>query len=130
VGLGVAALVPGIPNVNALRRGVMAADRAVDAGRGFSSFGAFKRAMGSAGEGRQWHHIVEQNQVGRFGAQSIHNTDNLVSLPRGVHEQVSAFYSSKQPFTGNLTVRQWLRNQSFDEQTRFGQQVIDRFMHR
>ena len=31
------------------------------AGRGFHSFSAFKRAMGNAAEGNQWHHIVGQH---------------------------------------------------------------------
>jgi len=38
--------------------------------------------MGKAGEGKEWHHIVEQNQVGKNGItpQQIYNTKNTVAL--------------------------------------------------
>jgi len=77
-----------------------------------------------AGEGRQWHHVVEQSQVGKFGSQAIHNADNVVSIPTDIHRKISGFYSSKQPFTGDQTVRQWLGGQSFEQQRAFGQQVL------
>ena len=32
-----------------------------------SSFNALKRSLGSAGRGKQWHHIVEQCQIGKSG---------------------------------------------------------------
>lgn len=37
-------------------------------GIGYSSFSAFKKAMGPAGPGKTWHHIVEQtpNNLSRF----------------------------------------------------------------
>jgi hypothetical protein len=85
-----------------------------------------------AGDGQAWHHIVEQTpgNVERFGAEVIHNTDNLVKLPHGpglIHNQISGFYSSKQPFTGGLIVRDWLAPQSFEEQFEFGQRVLQQF---
>jgi hypothetical protein len=99
---------------------------------GYRSFSAFKRAEGVAGEGQAWHHIVEQtpSNVERFGAEAIHNTENLVKLPHGpgtIHNQISGFYSSKQPFTGGQTVRQWLSPQSFEEHAEFGQSIIQQF---
>jgi len=66
----------------------------------------------------------------RFGAETIHNTENLVQLPHGrgtIHNQISGFYSSKQPFTGGQTVRQWLSTQSFEDQAAFGRNVIQQF---
>jgi RHS repeat-associated protein len=99
------------------------------AGQGFRSFSAFKRAMGSAGEGMQWHHVVEQTpgNVARFGGEAIHNTGNLVRLEAGFHRQVSGLYSSIRPdITGStsLTVRRWLGTQSFEAQASFGQRVL------
>jgi hypothetical protein len=93
-------------------------------GRGFSSFPSLKQALGPAGEGKQWHHIVEQSQVGKFGPQAIHNTDNVVAIPRDIHEKISAYYSSKQDFAGGQIVRQWLGTQSFEQQRSFGQQIL------
>ncbi|PWG78091.1 hypothetical protein DDR33_24040 [Pararcticibacter amylolyticus] len=68
--------------------------------------------MGSAGAGKACH-IVEQTpgNINQFGAQAIHNSENLTKLPHGagtIHARVSGYYSSIQPFTGNQTVRQWL----------------------
>lgn len=100
--------------------------------QGFRSFSAFRRAMGPAGPGQAWHHIVEQTpgNLARFGPEAIHNTGNLVRLPHGagtVHARVSGFYSSiRADITGStsLTVRQWLSTQSFDAQFAFGQRAL------
>ena len=40
------------------------------------------------------------------------------------HALISGFYSSKQAFTGGLTVRQWLSSKSYAEQFEFGIKVI------
>ncbi|MHA7631121.1 hypothetical protein [Corallococcus sp. M7] len=98
--------------------------------KGYSSFKSFKRAMGPAGEGKEWHHIVEQTNgtVARFGPQALHNTENIVPLDKALHNLVSAFYSSKRPFiTGSesLTVRQWMSAQSLDAQRAFGLRSIE-----
>jgi hypothetical protein len=100
--------------------------------RFYESFNAFKKAEGAAGPGMAWHHIVEQTpaNVLRFGNTLIHNTANLIRLPHGkgtIHNQISAFYSSKQPFTGGQTVRQWLSSKTYDEQMAFGKSVMERF---
>jgi hypothetical protein len=100
---------------------------------GFSSWGAFsglKSALGSAGPGKQWHHIVEQTpgNVERFGPHALHNTQNVIPLEEGLHTQVSAFYSRKLlRITGSreLTVRQWLSTQSYTAQRAFGLQAIE-----
>jgi len=100
-----------------------------NATKGFSSFSAFKREMGPAGPGQAWHHIVEQTpgNVTRFGAESLHNTGNLITLPHGagsIHARVSGYYSSIQPFTGGQRVRTWLSTQNFQAQSDFGFQVL------
>lgn len=98
----------------------------------FSSFSAFKRAMGPAGPGQAWHHVIEQNasNVAKFGPEAIHNTGNLMKLPHGagsIHAKVSGFYSSKQPFTAGQTVRQWVGNQSYQQQYDFGIKTLNQF---
>ena len=89
---------------------------------GYHSYASFKARVGSAGYGNEWHHIVEQCQINRSGfpPESIYTFSNTVSIPTDVHRQISAFYSSKQPFTNGLTVRNWLNGQSYWEQHRFG----------
>lgn len=95
-------------------------------GRGFSSFDAFKRAMGPAGAGRNWHHIVEQTpgNVRRFGPQALHNTDNVIPLDEGIHRRISGLYSSIRAYSRGMTVRQWLSTQSFEAQRDFGLQIL------
>ncbi len=98
-------------------------------GASFRSFSSFKNALGPAGEGAQWHHIVEQTpgNLARFGPGPIQNTGNLIRLDVATHQQISGFYSSIQPFTGGATVRSWLSTQSFEIQQQFGQEVLLRF---
>jgi RHS repeat-associated protein len=106
-----------------VRRGAKIADAG---DTGFHSFSAFKRAFGPAGENMDWHHIVEQTagNVSQFGPEAIHDAKNLIRVPTEVHRRISAYYSSKQPFTRGLTVREWLRRQSLDEQFRFGVELL------
>ncbi|RYZ43040.1 MAG: hypothetical protein EOO71_05265 [Myxococcaceae bacterium] len=93
--------------------------------RAWKSFSGFKKAMGPAGTGRQWHHVVEQTpgNATRFGPEALHNAENVIPLDEALHRRVSAFYSTKQPEltgTSSLTVRQWLSTQSFQAQRDFG----------
>ena len=70
----------------------------------FSTNREFKRVYGSAGKGFEWHHIVEQRSVNveRFGAERIHNTDDIIALPTSLHRKISGFYSSKQWWTNGV----------------------------
>ena len=66
---------------------------------------------------------ADSDNVDTFGAEAIHNPSNLIQVDTPVHQQISGFYSFNQPqITGftNMTVRQWLGNQSFDAQQQFG----------
>jgi hypothetical protein len=100
--------------------------------KGFATFEDFKDAFGAAGAGLAWHHVVEQTiNSGKFAAELLHNPANLLKLPHGkgtIHAKISAYYSSKIPgLTGNLTVREWLSNKSFNEQFAFDIDVIKKF---
>ena len=93
--------------------------------KGFSSYSKFKKAYGRAGDGMEWHHIVEQRptNISRFGTKTIHNIDNMKALPTDVHRKISGHYSSKYMNT-NLTVREWLNDKSFDFQYEYGKNVL------
>jgi hypothetical protein len=97
--------------------------------RAFKSFDDFKDFMGPAGEGKQWHHIVEQRKVNveRFGPEAIHNTENVIVVDKSKHDAISAFYSSKSRDTGGLIVREWLRTKSYEEQRAFGLRALRQF---
>lgn len=101
-------------------------------GQSYTSFSALKRELGPAGNNRAWHHIVEQTpeNVKKFGTELIQNTGNVVNIPHGkglLHQKISGFYSSKQPFTNGQTVRQWISTKSFDEQYEFGIKIMNQF---
>ncbi len=83
--------------------------------------------MENRGIGKQWHHIVEQSQIGQFGAEAINSPGNVTTVSTLDHIRISAYYSSKTEFTGGLTVRQWLKGQSWEEQYGFGVSVLKKF---
>ena len=96
--------------------------------RAWGSYSGFKSAMGSAGPGKELHHIVEQTpgNVKRFGGEALQNTENVIALDKALHGKVSAFYSSVQLgiTRSRLTVRQWLGLQSYEAQREFGLRAI------
>jgi len=95
-----------------------------DGHRAWGSYSGFRSAMGSAGKGQEWHHIVEQTpgNMKRFGGQALHNTENVIALDKALHGKISAFYSSSQwgITKSGLTVREWLGLQSYEAQREFG----------
>jgi len=95
---------------------------------GYKSFDSFKKAMGPAGPGKQWHHVVEQHpgNIAKFGPHMIHNTGNLVRVEKGGHVQVSSWYSRLQRDEG-VTVRDTLRNKDFEAQHSYGLTVLRQF---
>ena len=103
---------------------------ATSAGKGFDTYRQLKNEIGSPGAGNEWHHIVEQSQISKsgFSPQMIQNTNNIMSISKTTHRAISGYYSSVQPFTNGMTVRNWLAGQSFNAQYEFGINVIKMFM--
>jgi RHS repeat-associated protein len=95
---------------------------------GYKNYDAFKRAMGPAGPGKVWHHIVEQRgpNIQRFGAETIHNSNNVIAVDNDVNQAIADYYASipDSGYTGGLTVRNWLNSKSFAEQMAFGQRIL------
>ena len=109
--------------------GVTTAASSITKGGGarFSSFNSLKKSLGSAGKGKDWHHIVEQCQIKKSGFSKywIHNSNNVVNISKSVHQKVSAHYSSKIPnLTKGKTVREWLAGQSFKKQYEYGIKLL------
>lgn len=97
-------------------------------GVGFKSFKDLKKFLGDPGSGKVWHHIVEQNQIKKFGAARIHNTKNVMSIDWSLNVKLNNYYNSKRPFSQNMTVREWLKKtKSFDEQYQFGLEKLREF---
>ena len=106
-----------------------AIDNATDAGKGFDTFGQLKKLLGDAGDGNEWHHIVEQSQIAKsgFSPQQVHSVENALAVDKTIYRQISGYYSSIQSFAGGLRVRNWLAGQSFQAQYSFGLQVFRDF---
>ncbi|MFN0071066.1 MAG: RHS repeat domain-containing protein, partial [Chloroflexota bacterium] len=118
-----------LPNGSAVSQLVIVGLAAPAGSTGYKSKAALRWAIGSAGAGMNWHHIVEQTKgnLANFGNQSVQSINNVIKLPEDVHRAISAFYSSKQGFTQGKTVREWLSTQSFEKQYEFGIDTLKRF---
>ena len=104
-----------------------------DPSEGYSSFDAFKKDFGKRPFGgdpdSEWHHVVEQRagNTNAFGMERIQNPDNIVGIETRIHNKISYFYSSKvRVISGELTIREWLSTQSFEEQYEFGMRILNR----
>ena len=117
--------------VDALK-GKSAGKAAKGAEQGFKSFSAFKRAMGPAGHGKAWHHIVEQHadNVAKFGHPSLQNTKNVISIPGGfkgsLHSKVTGHYNSLMPGT-SMRVRDYVKTLPYNQQYQYGIDVLKSF---
>ena len=98
----------------------------------FDSFSAFKKTYGAAGDEMDWHHIVEQNQLGKSGftPQQINNVNNIVAIDKSTHSKISGYYSSKRPYTNGLRVRNWLAGKDFEYQHQFGINVLKKALEK
>jgi hypothetical protein len=93
----------------------------------FRSESELRRYLGPAGEGREWHHIVEKRLAGRegFPAELIHSTDNIISLPIEVHRRVSARMSTREEAYGKNIRRFEVEKRTFGEQYDDGLALIE-----
>jgi hypothetical protein len=94
--------------------------------KGFDTFNQLKKYLGPAGDGMEWHHIVEQGQIIKsgFSPRTIHNTGNVIAVEEGTHDLISAVYNTNVTGPGSGRVRDWLAGQSFEAQYEFGLQVL------
>lgn len=98
--------------------------------QGYDSFDKLKTAIGSAGEGNHWHHIVEQSQIGKSGftAQQIHNTSNIIAVDASTHAKITGHYNTTTfEFTNGKSVRDWLAGQSYENQYAYGIKILKEF---
>ncbi len=96
--------------------------------KGFKTYNKFKKVYGKAGEGMEWHHIVEQRpfNINRFGSERIQHIDNMIQLPTDIHRKISGHYSSRY-LNSNLTIRKWLDDKSFEFQYEYGKKILKRY---
>jgi hypothetical protein len=96
----------------------------------FSSFDAFKKDIfgkyfGAAGNGYEYHHIVEQGTAGLndLSAGIMDSTENVVKIPRLLHEEISAEYGRTYEDTGK-SLREWLSTQPYEVRRAKGIEVM------
>lgn len=79
--------------------------------------------------GYEDHHIVEQGAGGRegFSRSQIEGADNVVSVPKYKHHEITGWYNTKSSNFGGLTPREYLRGKSWDEQVRVGLFAMRKF---
>lgn len=98
---------------------------------GKPSFAQFKSWAGNAKPNYQWHHIVEQGNS-KFPALAIHNPQNLVQIPTAIHQKCVNSWMAKKfagsvagfAFKSSLTVRDQVRAMSWQNQHKFGVQLL------
>lgn len=73
------------------------------------------------------HHIVEQNQEERFSAGAIFSPDNEVLVPRLKHQEISAWYKTKNPEFGGESPREYLNGRSWSVQRAVGLEAMRKF---
>lgn len=61
-----------------------------------------------------------------FAPEEIHNPFNLDPVPSQITQLKANYYSSIRPFTGGVTVRDWLTGQRFADQNEFGMDILMR----
>jgi hypothetical protein len=68
----------------------MAAQDLPNGHRAWRSHRGLTRALGPAGKGKEWHHIVEQTpgNVKRFGPEALHNTENVLPVDADIHNKI------------------------------------------
>jgi len=95
--------------------------------RTFRSFRALKRTMGTNGPEWPWHHIVEQGgkNAQRFAPQMLHNTRNVVQIPRSTHYRITGHYNRVIDPRSGTRVRDVVQSWSYRDQYRYGSQVLD-----
>ena len=97
-------------------------------GRSFKSMSAFRRAMGPAGPGMEWEHLVEQCQIGKsgFAPEAIYNELNTIALPKVVHSFKTAAYNTNVTVEGlTMRFRNSLVGDSFKSQYNTGLDILE-----
>ena len=108
----------------------------------FDTYKDFKKHYGKAGEGNEWHHIVEQSQVknGSVLAQDVYSVNNTIKLDYANHRKITGIYNTRignlnqkgvtglsDLFSGvnqNITVRQYMSNLTYEQQYEMGISIL------
>lgn len=90
------------------------------------SLGELQRAASTPAPGYDIHHIVEQTQAEQdgFPREAIDDPANLVRVPRLKHQEINAWYQTKNPEYGELSPREYLSGRSWEVRRAVGLQAL------
>jgi hypothetical protein len=96
--------------------------------KSFLSYDAFKKVdlakfYGPAGDGYEYHHIVEQSTEGDIPASELNSTRNIVRIPKLLHEEINSMYGKTERNSG-ITRRAKLKGKTFEERREEGLDVM------
>ncbi len=79
--------------------------------------------------GYEDHHVVEQSASARegFSRSQINGADNVVSVPKYKHHEITGWYNTPNPDFGMQTPRNYLRSKDWSEHVRVGHMAMRRF---
>lgn len=86
----------------------------------------FEKRFGPAGDGYEYHHIVEQGGPNEknIAPELLHSTENMIRIPKILHEEISSIYSKAAPDTEGLSLRQWLSTKPYAFQRDRGLKIM------
>lgn len=97
----------------------------------FSSYAAFKKSdlekrFGPAGDGYEYHHIVEQGpNAATLTPQDLNSTENIIRIPRLLHEDVTRYFARKGTADEiEMPLRQFLRGKPYSVQRKWGLKAL------
>jgi hypothetical protein len=85
------------------------------------------KRFGRAGDGYEYHHIVTQGgeNASNIPPNQLQNTDNIIRLPKLLHEEVSAEYFREfAPDESGRSLYEWLQTQPYEVQRERGLRIL------
>ncbi|QEL23300.1 hypothetical protein FQV39_12510 [Bosea sp. F3-2] len=84
---------------------------------------------GQSRPGYDDHHIVEQGAGSRerFPRSAVDGIDNVISIPRYKHHEITGWFNRRNPDFGMLTPRDYLRGRDWAEHVRVGHRALRQF---
>lgn len=90
------------------------------------SLGELQEQVGKRRPGYDDHHIVEQGAGSRegFPRSAIDGMDNVVSIPRYKHHEITGWYSRPDPKLSMQSPREYLRGRDWPEHAQMGHRAL------
>ena len=95
----------------------------------FSSYNGFRKIylgkrFGPAGDGYDYHHIVEQSASGDIPESELQSTHNIIRIPKLLHEEISAQFSRSSFQLDASSLRASLDGARFNDRWNAGVKVM------